>query len=439
MMSSLSLRGNETYRVQDLLLPIGIFGFGVLVFFRWQIFSKFDLVFGDGGDVRMIVFLHEHVYQWVVGHSSLLSPPFFYNQTETLGYTDAFLLNQIIYTPLRLLGVGPLFSLSLIPVILSSVSYFFLYMLLRRLEISALIASLVALLSVFPNNLFLQAEYFQQFSIYYLPIIAYCTIASVLYLHEKPYRAYLLGACAGGLYGLVFATGYYVAWFFGIGLLIFALIAATTARPQLRAVWAKKPSASITLGMVVGTSFLSALTIFVVIYAPVLQLGARRPFAQYLSNAPGLRDIINVGSANLFWSKLIRSFHLVSDFALNSIEHSIALTPLIQVFLVTSACLAVWPRFWPASDLGRVSRALVLACTTVCLLLFIVTVKIGDHSLFRLAYEWLPGANAIRVGYRAMVVANLFAVITIGLTFNQIFRSQVGNRVLFLTFHARLL
>jgi hypothetical protein len=425
MMSSLRLQGNKTCRVQDLLLPIGIYGVGALVFFRWQIFSKFDLIFGDRVDARMVAFLHEHLYQWIVGNSSLLSPPFFYNQTDTLGYTDAFLLDQIIYTPLRLLDVGPLLSLSLIAVVLSSVSYFFLYVLLRRLEISALIASLVALLFVFPNNLFLQSEHLQQFTVYYLPIIAYCTIASVIHLHAKPYRAYFLGACAGGLYGLVFSTGYYVAWFFGIGLLIFALIAAPTAWPRLRAMWVKKPSAAITLGMAASISFLSALTIFFIIYAPVLELGAKRPFAEYLFYAPRLNDIINVGSANFFWSKLIRSLHLVSYERLNFIEVNIALTPLIQVFLVTSACLAVLPRFWPASDLGRVSRALVLACTTVCLLFFIVTVKIGGQSLFRLAHEWLPGANVIHAGYRAMVVANLFAVIPIGLTFNQIFRSQM--------------
>jgi hypothetical protein len=428
MISSVTLR-DGTSRVH-LLLPIGIYGIGALVFFRWQIFSKFDLIFGSDhlGDTHLYVFLHEHLYQWIVGHhSSLLSPPFFYNQTGTLGYTDAFLLDQIIYTPLRLLGVGPLLSLSLIAVILSSVSYFFLYVLLRRLEISVLIASLVALLFVFPNNLFLQSQHLQQFAVYYLPIIAYCSIISVIQLHEKPYRAYFLGACAGGLYGLVFSTGYYVAWFFGIGLLIFALAAAPAAWPCLRAVWAKKPSAAITLGMATSLSFLAALAIFVIIYAPVLQLGFKRGFGEYLIYAPGRRDIINVGSANLFWSKLILSFHLVSDYALNSIEENIALTPLIQVFLVTSACLAVWPRFWPASDLGRVSRALVLACTTVCLIFFVVTIKIGEHSLFKLAYEWIPGANAIRAGYRAMIVANLFAVIAIGLTFNQIFRPQVNK------------
>ena len=426
-MSSLRLQCNERSRVQELFLPIGIYGVGALVFFRWQIFSKFDLIFGDRGDSRFVAFVHEHVFQWLVGRSSLLSPPFFYSQTETLGYSDGFLLDQVIYAPLRLLGVGPLLSLSLIAVILSAISYFFLYVLLRRLEISELIASLVSLLFVFPNNLFLMSGHLQLFAVYYLPIFAYCAFDSAMNLHIKPYRAYLLGGCAGGLYGLVFSTSYYVAWFFGSALLIFALIAAPTAWPVLRAAWVKKPSAAITLGTVASIGFLLALTIFVIIYAPVLELGFKRPFAEYLFFAPRLNDIINVGSANIFWSKLIRSFDLVSDERLNFLEVNVALTPLIQLFLVISACTAVLPRFWPASDVGRVSRAFVLACTTVCLLFFIVTVKIGEQSLFRLAYEKLPGANAIRAGYRSMVVANFFAVIPIGLTFNQLFRPQIGK------------
>jgi hypothetical protein len=431
IMSSIRLQRDESCRVRDLLLPIGIYGLGALVFFRWQVLSKFDLIFGDRGDARLIALLHEHLYQWIVGHSSLLSPPFFYNQTNTLGYSDAFLLDQIIYTPLRLLGVGSLLSLSLMTVILSSISYFFLYVLLRRLEISALIASSVALLFVFPNNLFLAAasSHLQLFAVYYLPIIAYCANASIINLHTKPYRAYFLGTCSGGIFGLLFSTGYYVAWFFGVALLIFAPIAALTAWPALRAVWVKKPSTVITLGTAAGVGFLFALAIFAVIYAPVLTLGAKRAFVDYLYYAPQLNDFINVGSANLFWSKLIRSLHLVSDERLNFGEVSIALTPLVHVFLVMSACLAFWPRFWPATDRGRLSRGLVLACITVWFLFFFILVKIRQESLFKLAYVLLPGANAIRAGYRGMVVANLFAVIAIGLTFNHIFRLQLERRL----------
>ena len=80
---------------------------GFLVFFRSQLFSDFDLVFGDRGDARFVVFIHEPVYRWLHGGAALLSPPFFFNQTKTLGYSDAFLLDQLIYAPLRLFRAEP--------------------------------------------------------------------------------------------------------------------------------------------------------------------------------------------------------------------------------------------------------------------------------------------------------------------------------------------
>ena len=65
----------------------------------------------------------------------------------------------------------------------------------------------------------------------------------------------------------------------------------------------------------------------------------------------------------------------------------------------------------------------MIASASVCALVFVVTVQINHHSLFRLLYVVLPGANAIRVGYRAMIVANLFAVTAIVPTFQQALRT----------------
>ena len=64
----------------------------------------------------------------------------------------------------------------------------------------------------------------------------------------------------------------------------------------------------------------------------------------------------------------------------------------------------------------------MIAGASVCVLFYLLTVKTHNHSLFRILHDVVPGAKAIRVGYRGMVVANLFAVTAIGLTFNQIIR-----------------
>ena len=100
----------------------------------------------------------------------------------------------------------------------------------------------------------------------------------------------------------------------------------------------------------------------------------------------------------------------------------IALTPVVQILLASSAVLAFRPGFWPASDVGRISRALVIAGASVCALFYLLTIKIHNLSLFHILHAMVPGAKAIRVGYRGMVVANLFAVTAIGLTFDRVVR-----------------
>ena len=409
------------------LFTLGLYIVGFVVFFRAQILSDFDRVFGARSDTRLVAFIHEHAYRWLQGSAELLSPPFFFNQTKTLGYSDAFLLNQLIYAPLRLFGAEPLLAASLVAMLLSPVAFCFVYLFLRRLDVSVVPASLGAFLFTFPNNLFLKSWHLQHFAVYYIPVIAYGTLVAISDLHRRPVRAYLFAAFAAGLYGLLFSTGYYMAWFFGLGLLIFTPIAVYLAWPPVQMWWRTKPSRVLRLGLMSSLSFLAALSLFAAIYAPVLTTGAGRGFDEYLSYAPTPADLVNVGSQNLLWSGLIRSLRLIGDDRLGYGEVSIALTPVVQILLVSSAVLAFRPQFWPANDVGRLCRGLVIACVSVCVLFYLLTIKIHNHSLFHILYAVVPGAKAIRVGYRGMVAANLFAVTAIGLTFTRLIRSSFGD------------
>jgi hypothetical protein len=424
----MSDKSDERTAIQrvSLAVPLSLYIVGTVVFFRWQIFSNFDLVFGDCGDTCLASFIHEHVYRWLHVRSGLLSPPFFFDQTKTLGYSDAYLLDQVIYAPLRLLGAEPLLALSLIGVVLSALSFLFLYLFVRRLGMSVLIASVAALIFTFPNNLFLQAGdgKLVDFTVYHIPIVAYCGLVAILDLHGRPFRSYVLGAFAAGLYGSLFSNGYYMAWFFGLALLIFTPIAIISSWPAVRDWWDKCPRRVVGLAVMASLSFFAALSIFVVIYAPVLATGAARSFPEYLLGAPSPKDIINVGMDNLIWSKLIRSLHLIADERLDS-DVSMALTPTLQVLLLASAILAFRPYFWPANDIGRISRAIVIAGASVCALFFLLTIKFHNFSLFRVLYIVVPGANAIRDGHRGMVVANLFAVTAVGLTLDRIIQSSL--------------
>ena len=72
------------------------------------------------------------------------------------------------------MGADPLLALMLTPIILSPIAYLFVYLFLRRLDVSIPLASLAALIFTFANNLFLKSIHPVFFAVYCIPILAYC-------------------------------------------------------------------------------------------------------------------------------------------------------------------------------------------------------------------------------------------------------------------------
>ena len=396
------------------LIPAVAYLVGGAVFFRWQLFSRFDLLSGNSGDTRFIIAIHEHLFQVLHGRGALLSPPFFYDTPGTLGYSDAFVLNEVLYAPLRLLGADPFLALELVPMLLSAPAYLFMFLLLRRfVGASMMVATAGALLFTFPNNLYLKSGQAQHFVAYYLPVVLYCAVSAIANLHRARVRSCLLGAAAGILYGLVFSTGYYISWFFGIALLVFAPVFIWQGWPAVRSWWQVNPRSVLVLAAIFAASFIVALIPFVLIYLPVMRNIGTRSFAEYLFYAPQFIDVINVGPSNIFWGRLVH--HLVPDRPAAGGELWIAITPLVWVLVGAVTLIAAAQRPLPTDSSAIMRRAALFGCAAVCASLFLVTIKVGSLSLFQIFYAFVPGAAAIRAGYRAMIVANLFAVAAIAL------------------------
>jgi hypothetical protein len=396
------------------LIPAAAYLVGGAVFFRWQLFSGFDLLSGNSGDTRFIIAIHEHLFQVLHGRGTLLSPQFFYDTPGTLGYSDAFILNEALYAPLRLLGAEPFLALELVPMLLSALAYLFTFLFLRRFGgASVAVATAGALLFTFPNNLYVKSWQVQHFVAYYLPIVLYCATSAIANVHRASVRSCFLGAAAGSLYGLCFSTGYYISWFFGIALMVFAPIFIWQGWPAVRNWWQVNPRSVLVLASTFAASFIVALIPFVLIYLPAMRNIGPRSFAEYLFYAPQFIDAINVGPSNIFWGRLVR--HLVPDRPAASGELSIAITPLVWVLVGAATLIAAAQRPLPTDSSAVMRRAAVLGCAAVCAGLFLVTIKVGSLSLFRIFYALVPGAAAIRAGCRAMIVANLFAVIAIAL------------------------
>jgi hypothetical protein len=134
---------------------IPVWAVGAAVFFRNSLFTGFALVNGDAADGKMIIYMHEHLFRWLVRQTSFGSPAIFYPQPGVLGYADAFILDVLPYSGLRLAGADPFVSMQLLAIVLSALCFFCTFHIFaRQLGLRIFIARAGALLVTFPNNLF---------------------------------------------------------------------------------------------------------------------------------------------------------------------------------------------------------------------------------------------------------------------------------------------
>ena len=405
---------------------IGGFVLGFAFFFRAQLLSKFDLLFGDRGDARFVLFVHEHVFRALLGRSDFLSPPYFYDVTRTLGFSDALLLNQIIYAPIRGLGADPYLALLLTIMTLSIASYGFLYGLLRRFgRVPVIIAVFASFTFTFANNLFVNANHLQLFAIYYIPAVAYLSILAITEIHKQKTISLIAAGIAGLLYGLLLATEFYIAWFFGISIIIFSLTFIGVSWRAARAWFVADPIRVGMLGFAFVNGFVFGLIPFTSIYVPVY-LGGSRNFNEYLETAPTFTDIANVG-LNFVWGDLFEKIGflsheqiLSSHEQILSAERRFAITPTLQLLVLLSLLAALRPQHWALLKSNELKRASIIAGATVYFALFLFTIKISEHSIFLIFFKFVPGGSAIRAGYRAMLVANFFVVISVAIAITSI-------------------
>ena len=161
----------------------------------------------------LIAYLHEHVYRSFLQRKSFLNPTFYFPVKGVLGYTDTFLLNQVVYAPLRAFGVEPLLSVQFTFMTMTIVGGVTVAALLNRfLGIRVWLAIMSAAIFAFGHALYVKTGHPQHLSINYLPVAAYLALSALLVARSSAAIAAYAFA-AGLVFGLTFVSGYYMAWF----------------------------------------------------------------------------------------------------------------------------------------------------------------------------------------------------------------------------------
>lgn len=407
--------------VQNIAWPVSIWCAAAAVFFRDFLSSGFDAIAGDPGDVRFGIFVRENFYLFLRGAAEFASPPMFFPARNTLGYSDGYLLDALVYVPSRALGADPFLSFELVCIALTLIGFASFNILVTRYgRARQPVAALVAVLFSFSNALFIKIGHPQMEEVNILPVVAILMLEAGRRSGQRFGRMAPPAFFGGLLLALLYSTGYYVAWFFSV-LAAMTLLAslAIDAGPNLIRRLSGLARAYSRTAWVVLAGFAIGLIPFLRMYLPVLGEHPGRVFGEYLFFAPTFADIVNVGRENLFWGDAMDRLLTRSHF--ETAEVDIATTPIV----LATYLLCVFGAWRGRLLVGREDRALraaVLGSFVALLIFWVVTIKVGSISLFWLAWHVLPGASAIRTGGRELIVANAVVAAVIAIIVSRLWR-----------------
>lgn len=396
-------------------------------FFGSTIWSGFRLLAGDPGDASLIAVLHEHVFRSLLGKASLLNPLFYFPARGVLGYTDAFFLNQIFYAPLRLVGVEPLLALQLTFMLLAPIgAAFFSALLTRFFGVRLWVAIIAAAIFAFANNLYLKSIHPQHFAIYYLPIASYLALASLFAARARwPILTYAF--FSGLLLGLTFLTGYYMSWFFVFFLMLALPVFVLLRRGALLDFVGSNRRRVQLAGAAGAGGFLLGAVGVVIVYLPAISALRGLTVQNFLTYSATFRDLINVSDTNLIWGWFLRWSHLIPLHRLQFTEAHLAVTPLLVVSTVAGIYLSFRAR--RQSDYDRMASAIGAAVILGAALFYILTISFrGEWSLFLLVQKIIPGAVAIRVGFRSQVISGMFLCVALAMAAEAFLRRCVARQ-----------
>jgi len=368
-------------------------------FYRGFFQSGFTLVQGNIFDGRLTSVISQHWSDpWQFG--SILDTGIFYPIGQGLIYSDTFLAQGLLSAPLIWFGSDASTAFQVILLFISFVGYLSSFALMRLLKSPWLIAVATGLLVNYSNGMLVASAHPQLITLSLFPAALLLLLMSIR--STTRFTQILLALMAGGLYGLILYSAFYIGWMLALGMVIFSIIWLIVAPSNTRR------STLAQVGWVRSVPLLAGVIPFALItlvtYLPLLQAGQARALEDVAAFAPTARDLLGVSPTNVVWSLPLS--HLIGT--LRDEEFAMAPTPFLIVVSVIALLVGIRRR--SSSPLMSIG----IGAIGTGLVLWVLPIKWGSFFPWALVYQ-IPGASAIRAIGRIEIVAGLFIVFGLAL------------------------
>lgn len=380
---------------------------GMLLRFHPILFSGFQKTFFGLGDIRLVNFTLEHSYRWLAGyplHSGLWSPPIYYPHQNVAAYTDLVLGAAPPYWGLRAIGVEPVGSFLGWVLIVWSLNFVATYILMRRVFlIGALGASLGAFLFAFGNPRSADIAH-QQLAPGFFVVLA--VGALIILFRDSDFTARRRRVWIAVFFGAVFLqahTAFYVLYFLFLALLAAAgwSLALPEYRERLLFVLRRDKWPILAGFLLTAAAMLPWLTHYL---AAVSEVGWRIYPA---GSIPRIPSWVMMGPGHPLYGWLQRPGGPAYG-GFSRAHHSLGVGPLTTGLALGGL---YWARRWRSVQL----MALVVGSWFV-----LATMFPGGFTAWRVFYEFLPGAAAMRAVARIVMITLLPLALGIAMFFSRL-------------------
>ncbi|MEJ0078182.1 MAG: hypothetical protein WDO17_22615 [Alphaproteobacteria bacterium] len=388
------LGARETGQRQLIYLAYGIVALLCLLFsFRYFIASGFDRLAGDDGDAKLIMAQLEHWRAVLAGRAWYDSPIWFYPVKHILGIQDGLLLNGLTHSAARLV-FDEHASLEVGAMLASLIGFAGTALLLHRgLRMSVWVALWGAAFFVIQGSLYRMHHAPQMATVFYFPLLGFLLLASLTH-RETRLHAFALPAAALLFVAMWWST-FYVAWYATLFLILLALICLTIAlyragwRTSLQAslAFAKERRCEIAGGavpLVIGGIAFTSL------YLPHLRRQGGWPYQVIDERLLHVTDLVVATPDNWLWGYAVGGGDPPDVFGFPP------LFGLLCFAGVVWCTIRVLQRSRPLNVLELYCCATGIAA----FLLWFCFLKIGDWTIYKYVYRYVPGAAAMRVPVR---------------------------------------
>lgn len=404
------------FNLLNLILYLVVCTLGIGIVFYPTIQSGFSFTQTDPGDPWLVNYFLEHSFQLLANSNykgELWSPTFFYPYKNILAFSENLFGSAPVYWLFRSFSSSDIaFQLWMIAVcVLDFLSFAFL---MRKYQVGHILSVLGAFLFAFSMPRVGQLSHPQLLPNFFTPFVFLVSWEFVKQPTKKRLASLLL------LTYLQVLAGIYLGWFLLFGLLIFFGITYglySEARTKLIAYWRGNYIA--TLAITLGWLALMLITLFP--YLEAKSVLGRRPYSAIDSMLPRINSWFAVLPGSL-WSSLLG--WTSKDLPMEN-EHFMFAG--FMIILLTGLCIHT---LLHRKEVLTSERSWIIKiCLLVFITIFCLTLRLPfGISLWRIAYEVIPGASVIRAVTRIWTITYFYLLIAVIMSFDSLLNAVIVNK-----------